>query len=159
MNSIRVMEIRSDWSYHEHLKTRLSDSRFENAEARISRVLTMQNIERIESTNSRLSRPLTVKRVEGRKEGRKEGRACPVAERNRDRQIARQYFFFWKGWWKNTHIYFFYLFQRNESLDFSLNVPQHHHHSTQYHQSSYAMADQVSSRIYVHSYIYICENG
>lgn len=35
------------------------------------------------------------------------------------------------------------LFQRNESLDFSLNVPQHHH-STSYHHNNYAMADQVS---------------
>ncbi|XP_006621399.1 TOX high mobility group box family member 3-like isoform X1 [Apis dorsata] len=33
-------------------------------------------------------------------------------------------------------------YKRNESLDFSLNVPQHHH-STQYHQNSYAMADQT----------------
>lgn len=71
---------------------------FENAEARISRVLTMQNIERIESTNSRLSRPLTVKRVEGRKEGRtrlsRRGK-----DTTRDRQIARPFRdeYFWEG--------------------------------------------------------------
>ena len=75
----------------------------------------MQNIERIESTNSRLSRPLTVKRVEGRKEGRKEGRACPVAERNRDRQIARQYFFFLERMMeKYTHIFFLFVSEKRE---------------------------------------------
>lgn len=44
-------------------------------------------------------------------------------------------------------IQIFRLFQRNESLDFSLNVPQHHH-STSYHHNSYAMADQVSSIVF-----------
>lgn len=44
---------------------------------------------------------------------------------------------------RTNAIRIFRLFQRNETLDFSLNVPQHHHPAS-YHHNSYAMADQVS---------------
>ncbi|XP_076634100.1 uncharacterized protein LOC143348113 [Colletes latitarsis] len=34
-------------------------------------------------------------------------------------------------------------YKRNENLDFSLNVPQSHHHPASYHHDGYAMADQT----------------